>query len=127
MAAEGRRRITDPLVRTVARLPVKVRTKLLVASVGTSVLLVAVGLLGQLVLGQSNDRVASVRPLQERAVEYSRLQAAAGDLRALLGANRGPGLDTVWQPPGPVSPEVRGAFSLTVDLLRWMPPGGSRR
>jgi len=91
VAAEGRRRITDPLVRTVARLPVKVRTKLLVASVGTSVLLVAVGLLGQLVLGQSNDRVASVRPLQERAVEYSRLQAAAGDLRALLGANRGPG------------------------------------
>jgi len=28
VAAEGRRRITDPLVRTVARLPVKVRTKL---------------------------------------------------------------------------------------------------
>ena len=53
-------RIDDPFVRAVARLPVTVRTKLLLASVGTSMLLVAVGLLGQLVLGQSNDRVASL-------------------------------------------------------------------
>ena len=67
VAREGRRRIGDPLVRAVARLPVKVRTKLLIAFVGTSLLLVAVGLLGQLVLGQSNDRVASLGPLQERA------------------------------------------------------------
>ena len=36
VAAEGRRRIDDPLVRAVARLPVKVRTKLLIAFVGTS-------------------------------------------------------------------------------------------
>jgi len=60
VAGEGRRRIGDPLVRVVARLPANVRTKLLIAFVGTSLLLVAVGLLGQLVLGQSNDRVASV-------------------------------------------------------------------
>ncbi len=44
-------RIDDPFVRAIARLPVKVRTKLLIAFVGTSLLLVAVGLLGQLVLG----------------------------------------------------------------------------
>ena len=46
VVAEGRRRIDNPLVRGVARLPVKVRTKLLIAFVGTSLLLVAVGLLG---------------------------------------------------------------------------------
>ncbi len=115
VVAEGRRRIDNPLVRGVARLPVKVRTKLLIAFVGTSVLLVAVGLLGQLVLGQSNDRVASVGPLQERAVEYSRLQAAAGYLRQVLGSNRGPDLDAVW--PDLASPERRGVFSLTVDLF----------
>ncbi len=115
VVAEGRRRIDNPLVRGVARLPVKVRTKLLIAFIGTSVLLVAVGLLGQLVLGQSNDRVASVGPLQERAVEYSSLQAAAGHLRHLLGSNRGPDLDLVW--PDVASPEPRGAFSLTVDLF----------
>jgi signal transduction histidine kinase len=113
--AEGRRRFSDPLVRTVARLPVKVRTKLLVAFVGTALLLVAVGFVGQLVLGQSNDRVASVRPLQERAVEYSRLQAAAFHLNALLGSNRGPALDVVWPDLAPL--ERRGAFSLTVDLF----------
>src|SRR5687767_8748660 len=105
----------DPFVRAVARLPANVRTKLLVAFVGTSVLLVAVGLLGQLVLGQSNDRVASVGPLQERAVEYSRLQAAARYLRDVLGSNRGPDLDAVW--PDLSLPELRGAFSLTVDLF----------
>ena len=87
--ARGERRIGDPLVRAVARLPVKVRTKLLIAFVGTSLLLVAVGLLGQLVLGQSNDRVASVGPLQERAVEYGQLQAAAEHLRDVLAQNVG--------------------------------------
>ena len=54
----------DPFVRAVARLPVTVRTKLLIAFVGTSMLLVAVGLLGQLVLGQSNDRVVSLGAIQ---------------------------------------------------------------
>ena len=77
VARESRWRIGDPFVRAVARLPVNVRTKLLIAFVGTSLLLVAVGLLGQVVLGQSNDRVASVGPLQERAVQYSQLQADA--------------------------------------------------
>jgi len=114
-AAEGRRRIDDPLVRAVARLPVKVRTKLLIAFVGTSLLLVAVGLLGQLVLGQSNDRVASVRALQERAVEYGKLQAQAGYLRDVLAENVGPDYNVVW--PDTAPPEIRGVFSLAVDLI----------
>ena len=92
VAVEGRRRIGDPLVRAVARLPATVRTKLLIAFVGTSLLLVAVGLLGQLVLGQSNDRVASVGPLQERAVQYSQLQAEAESPPGCPGGERRDGL-----------------------------------
>jgi signal transduction histidine kinase len=112
-ATEGRRRI-DSLVRVVARLPVTVRTKLLIAFVGTSLLLVAVGLLGQLVLGQSNDRVASLRALQERAVEYGRLKTAAEYLRGLLAQNVGDDFNVVW--PDSAPPGIRGTYSLAVDL-----------
>ncbi|HEX6580891.1 MAG TPA: HAMP domain-containing sensor histidine kinase [Actinomycetota bacterium] len=113
VAAERRQRI-DPLVRAVARLPVTVRTKLLIAFVGTSLLLVAVGLLGQVVLGQSNDRVASVRALQERAVEYSRLKAAAESLRDVLAQNVGDDFNVIW--PDAAPPGIRGTYSLAVDL-----------
>jgi signal transduction histidine kinase len=115
--AEQRRRLSgvaDPLVRGVARLPVTVRTKLLIAFVGTSLLLVAVGLLGQLVLGRSNDRVASIRALQERAVEYGRLRAAAEYLRDGLAQNVGDDFNVVW--PGAAPDGVRGTYSLAVDL-----------
>ena len=79
----------DPLVRAVARLPVNVRTKLLIAFVGTSLLLVAVGLLGQLVLGQSNDRVASVGPLQKGPSDTAS-SSRGRDLRDVLSENAGP-------------------------------------
>jgi signal transduction histidine kinase len=113
-ATEGRRRIHDPLVRAVARLPVTVRTKLLIAFVGTSLLLVAVGLLGQLVLGQSNDRVASIRALQERAVEYGRLNAAAEYLRDVLAQNVGDDFNVVW--PDSAPDVIRGTYSQAVDV-----------
>ena len=114
VAREGRWRIGDPFVRAVARLPVNVRTKLLIAFVGTSLLLVAVGLLGQVVLGQSNDRVASVGPLQERAVQYSQLQADAEHLRAVLAVNVAHEFNIIWPDlvPGP----IRRTYSLAVDL-----------
>jgi signal transduction histidine kinase len=115
VAREGRRQIHDPLVRTVARLPVKVRTKLQIAFVGTSLLLVAVGVLGQLVLGQSNDRVANLGALQVRAFQYGQLQAQALGIREVLGQNRGPDLDVVWPESAP--PELRGKSSLAVDLI----------
>ncbi len=115
VAGEGRRRIGDPLVRVVARLPANVRTKLLIAFVGTSLLLVAVGLLGQLVLGQSNDRVASVGPLQERAVQYSQLQAEAEHLRGVLSVNVAKEFNVVW--PDVAPPQVQGTYSLLVDLF----------
>ena len=115
VVAQGRRRIDNPLVRGVARLPVKVRTKLLIAFVGTSLLLVAVGLLGQLVLGQSNDRVASVGPLQERAAQYSQLQAEAEHLRVVLSVNVAKEFSVVWPEVAP--PQIRGTYSLAVDLF----------
>ncbi len=110
----GPLRIGDPLVRAVARVPVTVRTKLLTAFVGTSLLLVAVGLLGQVVLGQSNDRVASVGPLQERAVQYGKLQAAAEDLRHVLAQNAGEDIYVVW-PDAEPNPLLRGTYSLAID------------
>jgi signal transduction histidine kinase len=114
-AAAVRRRRIDLVVRAVARVPVTVRTKLLIAFVGTSLMLVAVGLLGQLVLGQSNDRVANLGTLQERAVEYRRLQAQADYLRSVLAENAGPDFNVVWPETAP--PELRGVFSLAVDLF----------
>ncbi len=78
-------RVDNPLVRTVGRIPATVRTKLLVAFVGTIVLLVIVGLLGIRVLGQSNDRVERLGALQERVSAYRGLQTQAGQLRLLVG------------------------------------------
>ncbi|MEO8425301.1 MAG: HAMP domain-containing sensor histidine kinase, partial [Actinomycetota bacterium] len=95
--------------------PVTVRTKLLIAFVGASLLLVTVGLLGQLVLGQSNDRVASVGPLQERAVQYGQLQAAARYVRNVLAENVGSDFNVVWPEFAPE--RLRGTYSAAVDLL----------
>jgi signal transduction histidine kinase len=75
------------LVRAVGRLPAKVHTKLLIAFVGTAALLVAVGVLGLRVLGQSNDRVASLGALQQRAFAYGKLQSDAFHVRLLLAGN----------------------------------------
>ena len=115
VAREGRRRIGDPFVRAVARLPANVRTKLLIAFVGTALLLVAVGLLGLRVLGQSNDRVASVGPLQERAVQYSQLQAEAEHLRGVLSANVAKEFSNIWADAA--LPQITGTYSLAVDLF----------
>ena len=100
VALEGRRRIGDRLVRAVAGLPVKVRTKLLIAFVGISLLLVAIGLLGQIVLGQSNDRVGSLGALQRRAIAYAQLQRDARHVREILSENAGPAYGYIWNEPG---------------------------
>jgi signal transduction histidine kinase len=86
----------DPLVQAVGRLPVKVHTKLVIGFVGTSVLLVAVGLLGLRVLRQSNDRVSSVGPLQEQAFAYGRLQSDAEHARLLLAENPAQPFSDIW-------------------------------
>jgi signal transduction histidine kinase len=75
------------LVRGIGRLPARVRTKLLVAFVGTAVLVVMVGLLGLRVLGDSQDRVTRLGALQQRASAYSKLQSDASHVRLLLAEN----------------------------------------
>jgi signal transduction histidine kinase len=93
----------DRLVRAVGRLPAKVHTKLLIAFVGTAVLLLAVGALGLRVLAQSNDRVARLGPLQERAAVYGKLQSDTSHVRLLLAENVDPDFYKVWpggQPTG---------------------------
>ena len=75
------------LVRAVGRLPARVHTKLLIAFVGTAVLLVAVGALGLRVLAQSDDRVSDLGPLQERAAAYGKLQSVTANVRNLLAEN----------------------------------------
>jgi len=89
--AGGRRRSLssgdNALVRAVGRLPAKVHTKLLVAFVGTAVLVVAIGLLGLRVLGQSNDRAGRIGSLQERAFEYGKLQSRTDIVRQSLAEN----------------------------------------
>ncbi|TML48327.1 MAG: HAMP domain-containing protein [Actinobacteria bacterium] len=82
-------RADNPLVRVVARIPWRVRTKLLVAFVGIVALIVVVGALGLRALGQSNARVERLGTLQLRAATYQRIQTQAQQLRQLLGLRAG--------------------------------------
>ena len=74
----------NPLVWAVARVPARVRTKLLVAFLAIAALLVVVALLGLRVLGQSNSRAARLGTLQVRVGGYTELEADAAALRQLL-------------------------------------------
>jgi signal transduction histidine kinase len=112
-AAAGRRRV-DPFVRAVARVPVNVRTKLLIGFVGTSLLMVAVGVLGQVVLGQANDRVANLGALQVRASSYGQIKGETKYVQDALAQNAGPDFSKVWPD---AAPELRGKSALAVDLL----------
>jgi signal transduction histidine kinase len=77
----------NPLVRAVVRLPAGVHVKLLVAFVGTALLVVGIGLLGLRLLGQSNERVVTLGTLQERAFAYGKLRSDALHVRLLLSEN----------------------------------------
>jgi signal transduction histidine kinase len=115
-APAERQRLPDPssnvLVRGVGRLPARVHTKLLIAFVGTAALVVAVGLLGLRVLGQSNERAARLGALQERALAYGRLESDTRAIRFLLNENPGPGL--YWGNPGNI-PVGRDKSDVAID------------
>jgi signal transduction histidine kinase len=114
--AERRRPLSrgdNVAVRAVGRLPAKVHTKLLIAFVGTAVLVVAVGVLGLRVLAQSNDRVTALGALQERAAAYGELQSDTRQIRLLLAENPAPDFYTVW----PRSlPRGREPSAVAIDL-----------
>jgi signal transduction histidine kinase len=77
------------LVHAVARAPVRVRTKLLVAFLVIAGLLVVVGILGLRFLGQSNARVERLGTLEERASTYQTIPTQASQVRQLLALRGG--------------------------------------
>ena len=68
-------------------MPAGVHLKLLVAFVGTALLMVGVGVLGLRLLGQANERVETLGTLQERAFAYGKLRSDALHARLLLSEN----------------------------------------
>jgi signal transduction histidine kinase len=92
-AGISKRRLLSPadnrFVRAVGRVPAGVHVKLLVAFVGTVLLVVAVGVLGLRLLGQSNERVETLGTLQVRAFAYGKLRSDALHVRLLLAQNVG--------------------------------------
>jgi signal transduction histidine kinase len=87
-AGASKRRLLSPadnfLVRAVGRVPAGVHVKLLVAFMGTALLVVVVGALGLRLLGQSNERVETLGTLQVRAAAYAQLRSDAGHISLLL-------------------------------------------
>jgi signal transduction histidine kinase len=79
----------NPLVRAVGRLPAGVHAKLLVAFVGTALLVVVLGVLGLRLLAQSNERVETLRMLQQRAFAYGKLRSDALHVRLLQAQHVG--------------------------------------
>jgi signal transduction histidine kinase len=108
------RAVAHPVVRAVGRIPAKVRTKLLVAFVGTVVMFVIVGLLGIRVLGDSNSRVERLGALQQRAAAYRELSTEAAQVRLLLGLRAGGSDQTVYV-GGKVSSAPTGRSLVPVD------------
>jgi signal transduction histidine kinase len=92
-AGAPRRRLLSPadntLVRAVGRLPAGVHAKLLVAFVGTVLLVIVLGVLGLRLLGQSNERVETLGTLQQRASAYGKLQSDAEHVRLLQAQHVG--------------------------------------
>ena len=86
----------NPLVRAVGRLPAGVHAKLLVAFVGTALLVVVLGVLGLRLLGQANERVETLGTLQERAFAYGKLRSDALHVRLLQAQNTGGDYYTVF-------------------------------
>jgi signal transduction histidine kinase len=79
----------NPVVRAVGRVPAGVHVKLLVAFVGTALLVVVLGVLGLRLLGESNERVGTLGTLQVRAFAYGKLRSDASHVRLLLAQNVG--------------------------------------
>ena len=79
----------NPLVRAIGRLPTGVHVKLLVAFVGTALLMVVLGALGLRLLGQANERVETLGALQQRAFAYGKLRSDALYVRGLQAQNVG--------------------------------------
>ena len=112
----------NPLVRAVGRVPAGVHAKLLVAFVGTALLVVVLGVLGLRLLGQSNDRVETLGTLQVRAFAYGKLRSDASHVRGLLGQRVGGDFYEVFPDQNPEKLEeggllLDGAIASEAELL----------
>jgi signal transduction histidine kinase len=106
-------RTDNPIVRAVARLPAKLRTKLLAAFLAIAGLLVLVAFLGVRVLGQSNSRSEELKTQQAERAGSQRLLAEATIVRDILGLCAGGGDAFVFANGGNAPPASR-----TNDCLR---------
>ena len=79
----------NPLVRAVGRVRASVLAKLLVAFVGTVVLLVVLGVLGLQVIRLSNERVVTLGDLQERATAYRQVRAGIAEIQQVINLRVG--------------------------------------
>jgi signal transduction histidine kinase len=101
------------IVRGVGRVPVTIRTKVLIAFVGIAVLVLAVGLFGVRVLAQSNDRVGRLGALQVRSNAFAKLESDTRGIRLLLDQN--PGTEFFKQNPGFIIPVGRAKNEVAID------------
>jgi len=117
----------NPLVRAVGRVSAGVHTKLLVAFVGTALVVVVVGVLGLRLLGESNRRVETLGQLQVRAFAYGKLRSDAGHVRLLLAQNVGGAFYTIFGQRKPTGPEGRRAIDQAVaSAVAQIPPSTFR-
>jgi signal transduction histidine kinase len=79
----------NALVRAIARMPWRVRSKLFLAFAAIVALFVVVGVLGLRTLGQSDARVESLGTLQLHAAAYSEIRTGAAQVRQLLALRAG--------------------------------------
>ncbi|PWU24867.1 MAG: hypothetical protein C5B48_04205 [Candidatus Rokuibacteriota bacterium] len=100
----------------VARLPAKVRTKLLVGFLAIAALLVVVSVLGLRVLGQSNARVERLEVLQQRAARYQDIESHAADLQQVLGTRISAGASNLSPYTGGKPLPASGELWLLADL-----------
>ncbi len=82
------------------------------AFVSTTLLVVVLGVLGLRLLGQSNERVATLGTLQERAFSYGKLRSDTQHVRLLLAQNVGADYYKVF--PGSITQD-RGTGGLAID------------
>ncbi len=119
-------RADNPLIRAVQRTPSGVQAKLLVALLGSVVLLVVVGVLGMRAIADSNDRAEALRVLQQRATAYRALQADVEQVQQLLGLRAGgPDLQAFVPPAAAPTGAALAALDQTIaTAITRLGPGG---
>jgi signal transduction histidine kinase len=110
-------RADNPVVRLVARLPAKLRTKLLAGFLTIAALLVFVSLLGVRSLGQANSRSEELRTLKTHAAGYQTLSTQATTVRDILGLCAGGAGATVFVTGKPTAASKTNRCLRSIDFV----------